>query len=833
MRRFIISLCLLFAAPAFAANWYVNNDLIYTGTAVGAGTTTTIVMDATFTASGITGGALVDDDPRIRYMGLFVTGGTGAGINAHKISAYNATTHTITFATALSGSSDNTTAFIITYGSEANTGGSATVGATNVGPKACIQSAYTAASAGDTVWVKSSGETYDEQQNSASAAQQYLNFTRDVNGITIQGYVTTINDLNTSPASTYTATSNDAYGAVAGKSVLVAGGYTAGSVATLPVVNPLDDVGLGTSIYLNNAHTVTFRNLSIQSSLTRLIYVNAMRASAVLTVDQCKLGSGSVNSQIGIYDGANGGTSTCTVSKSYIHTRASNIYSRYHAYLNVTDCHLVLNPQGTAVNNIDIALKGSSPTVAYDSSTDTWYASNQTRRIVIDSNWCNHEAEQAACTGVNIYDVDSSATVGPSWVDHVRITRNRFRVTRSSPILCMTLPSLEVGYNELYTDSSSGGGTLINLGPDAAPTIGPGSQHRKIIRRAQCQAGSGSGTVIVDASASATDNAYRYRKITVYKADGTAVQTRPISGYTGASKTVAYAVDGSNATMSPTPASGDLYEIWEERPQTIIIHDNYAKHSQDVSGNTHGILVGQGWDGVRIWNNTIINSDNGIVAKGNYPVIWDNKLYSGRGSLLVKGGSWGTALNNTFHAARAQGGAGCLDIQDKSSVAISVATPALFRDKWSKSTGWVFLNNIFSVKGQDTYCINDNQADVGTFTAPASLDAAAQKNYFNFNVYAMDGDGNGAFDGGASYPLFYMNGAEVNTVALQRTQWADTAYQPWFNLNQDEASREGSIVFKAPQTGNFSITGGTQSAMLGSDGQLIGAGRSRSYLISR
>lgn len=824
MRRLIIGVCLFFiVSQAFAANAYVNNTLIYSGTAVSTGTTTTIIMNAAFTASGIAGGALVDNDPRIRYMGLFVTGGTGASQNHHKISAYNATTHTITFATALSGNSDNTTTFDITYGCDSNTGASETVGATNVGPRLTIQAAYDAAGGGDAIWIKASNQIYTEREKS-NAAQQYLHIWRGVANITLEGYATTIGDLNTNPSSTYVASTSNAYSATNGQSVLLPAGYAVSQLA-LPTISPMDTTSNCNTFIGDATLSTIFRALRFLGSGTRVIGINNTGTDAVITFDQCYIGDGSVASQYGILELQTTGTVALVATKCRFYTRFDNIFARAGNALTVTDSYLITNNVSGSVSNIALQMAGTSPTVAYNSTLDEWYATNQIKRIVIDSNYLNQTTDAAFCSGITISDAGGSTTVGPSWVDHVRITRNWIRTTRASPILCMTLPSLEVGYNECYTDSSSGGGTIINLAPDAAPTTGPGSQHRKIIRRAVVAAGA-SGSVTLDASASGTNNAYRYRRITVYKADGSAVQTRPLNGYTGATQVATYAVDGNNPTMSPAPASGDIYEVYEERPQTILIHNNYCRHQQDVSGNTHGMLIGQGWDGVRVWNNTIINSDNGIVAKGNYPVIFNNKVYSGRGSMLVKGSSWGTCINNTFMTARAQGGGGVLDIQDKSSVSVSIPTPWLFRDKWSKSTGWLFLDNIFANKGQaGVPIILDNPIDAGTWTAPATLDAAAQKNYWNFNAYAMDVNGDGVFDGGVSNPMAYMDGANVNSLAAMQAKWADTTYQQTFNLHQDANSNEGSLIFREPQKGDFTVIGGSARKTVGSNGKPVGACR--------
>lgn len=531
----------------------------------------------------------------------------------------------------------------------------------------------------------------------------------------------------------------------------------------------------------------------------------------------------------------------CQINSSY-----NAVYARALNELVVTGCVIrEMCPAG--VNNSS----------AIEINVDTTSENHQVRFIDISNNDVEltiNPLQNNNSRLVFFYDVLKSTVPsigGGSFNRHLRINNNRlYNYAQGAPIEILgPLKSLEIRNNRitggsLHWDgvhSSSGSGVLINLGPDAAPTIYPSRVEKRILASGIVGASGNSTTTInisngIDpltaAAVSADNNAYLYRGVTWYKASSPVVkETRRVASYNGSTKVITIASGSNNPNFSGTPASGDLFEVFEEVFANIVIENNdcdFTYKDSTFNIGLHCLLIGQGWDGAYVANNVFRGGDNGLVIKGEYGTYFGNKVWCGGGACLIKGGSYNIVRGNIFVTGRgdpaAFGGAGCFDIMDRSANSDGL--------QWvnaSKSVGNVVVENIFAVIGCTATAFLDEAAlgYQGWATNPIAY-SVLQHNFFDRNLYWRDSNGDGVSDTlNNSNPMAVLGTILLPTLSDLRSYWSATAtwsgsYMAMSFPDNDKNSQYGNPMLVDPRNGDFRVYAGSPALTMGITGGPIG-----------
>jgi len=784
------------AMPAAATERFVDNRLIASGTATGGSGLNQIDLGSPAYGSGF-------GSSDLQYSGLIIMSGTGAPTSSthYKITAMAGSVATVS--PNFPATATSNWVYRVHYGSDVNGGNYANqTKGSGVGPALNIQTCHDACASGDRINIKTSSRWYSEEYT----ANKWLNLWKNA-VLTIQSFENTPGDLDES-ALTSTIPSDGIVTQTASQKRTKRSLYA--------VIAP--QYAGGSAIFLQGMNTYTFRNLKFveYAAQSQIIWIISGQGSYAPTFDQCDIGQGSaIAGQIGVLDASSAGQRfKVTFTKCSFNTKGGAIKMVYNDQLACYDCDFERPSPSASYPTIDIQVPAAA-TAAYDATAGDFYTSNQLRRAIVDACWFNESGTEATfCYPIAVYSTTSAT--GPRLQEFIRITRSRVYTKRSSCVYLTGIPSFEIGYCRLLTDSPNGAGDLINLSPDASWSTGL-TTGRVILARALVSSatspGSGNGSIVLASDPlNAVDNAYRGCYATVIRKDaGGESNTRPIYSWTDSTNTIVYQANTGagtdNPAISPTPVAGDIVEIWQQRPYGRMIHHCQGQMLQGNVSEGHLVLIGQGWDNVDLIENTFLGtniSNNGLVLKGRRPVIIGNKVRAGRGVFLPKGGVEGVAYGNTFVCWSPNGGGAAVDWEDKSTYQVSGATAILFNELSERGFGWWNTNNIFAVIGTNCPALLDNQADVGTWAKPSSLDPLAQFNYFDHNLFWRDDNADGVSDVDASHPIAQVDGANVTDLAALRAKWLDTSYQTAFRA-LDVNSQYGAPLFTDLTNGDLSL----------------------------
>ena len=811
------------------ATLYVDNSRPCSGTAQNSGSSTTTLKVASFTDwnGPLAVGAVSPSS--LQYYGLVVTAGTGAPAvtKVYKITSVDVTdpakpvlTVDRAFTSGTGGSTvtpANDWIFDIYYGSNVNTGASATIGSGTTGPKLTIQAAMEAGGSGDnTVYVKGGTPTYASVTNAQkvnyteSSSRDYILYSSvvvDGKSFTIEGYLNTPGDGCQDSGTPQTlATTLDSVGNYA--TTPAGQNLDSSNFPVLRCVNANRSINIAGPI--TGTATLAFKYFVISNGgSSAVIDTSANSTTPSLSLYQCDLG---LKTDTGlnyiIYHGATTGTSrslTITDCKFSSKAAVAAIYVDCLGTLTMSGVDVNHDPPGTG--SFAVHIKGTPGTTrTFSASTLRHEPTKAVMRVdITDCGIRSDLSAQAFGQTTSIYLEDCLFT------DHVNIKRTKVvNPTQSAPIAMTGLYSF-VCEDSLFECTANSGVAPISIGSDAtAYTYGPDSLYR-VVRRNICPAAAGTAasTITLDAAASATDAAYAYRTVRkIAKADG-AQETRYATAYNGTTKVL---------TISPNwttnPATGDLFEISEVVFFKRSINNCTLKLK---SGSTagHGLLIGQGpgTNYIHVTNCKLLNGDNGIVAKGEHCVFENCGVYGGNGACLIKGGNTNFVNHCTFVTATTYGGSsGPLQLFDTSGE-VNTGSNDLEWQHDATCIGNQVINSIFIVESGVT-------APVMTDVAPGAGGAAllptaypsARYNRLDYNVYCQKGSG----------VLAVIAGSNKADLAALQAAWA-TQCPPL--SDNDANSSTGTITLASPSTGDFRVTGGSASRLRGSDGQLIGAFR--------
>lgn len=839
MRRFIPAtlLTLFLGNTLLAATVYVDGRLAATSTISATGATTQIVPLNAITTNNAN---IYTSAADLVGMGIQFTGGTGAPgmTTTYKILTVDAVTNAPRVNITLTSNGSSTVTLGSTpasdwtcrlfYGSNVNTGASATRGGSTTGPKLSIQSGMGVGASGDnTIYVRSSsvgvtfGELYDESANGSGGYVMYGTAVgHDNKTFTIEGYLNTPGDgcqgsgAPQSLSSTFNGTSDYPLWHPKFGKLKHAAAYTL-SESNFPVLRGSDATR---SVYIHTSPagtpSITFRYFVLDSVSGISVQSTTANTTSSATFDRCSFGTAAKASSQLFSDGSTSGTAKtftftkCRFYQKYIGVRVSTANT-----VNVNDCYFYIAP-ADGNSNYAVWFEGypASTTLGWSAATETWLPDRGVLYANIDSNEISVIGAGAYTSCPVIFAQDEI------YAKHYRVTRNKSYLTSQSWSISLGgVPGYDISDNLCEVDNATSAGGFAQLGgADATPyTYGAASDFRVLRRNVATVASTTAITLDGSAGSSTTNDVYRYRLLNaIRKSDGLAY-TGLITSFNGTSK-VATCAPASTYTASDAV----VYWISEEIIAQRLIRNNYFKFLQDVSGNRHNLLIGQGWgtNGVIVEGNTFIGGDNGLVIKGENGVYVNNRSYGGAGACLVKGGCNNYIHNNTFYVGRNAVGGGNLTINDKSDTAVALE----YQDR-SKTIGNVFENNIFLVAtGLSIPLIDDSATGAGDWAVEQNLYPALQANRIDFNIY---------YTASAYTPQFTLNGSNYNTFALYQAAWPTAS--TWYGAVNESHSVYGSITLADPVNGDFRVTGGTAANTLGSDGQFIGAGRNRIRLLPR
>lgn len=786
MRRIIIALCLVFAAsPAMAANRYMDNRIAATGTAQNSGSSTTTLKVASFSLFD-TGVATNHAD--LANMGISITAGTSAPAvtTSFKITAVDTTDAAkpvLTVHTSFGATPADDWTFIIHYGCDANTTfNTQTKAGTLTGPKLSIYNCYSNSSSGDTIYVRGGGTApyggYD------STTIQYCLINGNGKNIAWEGFYATPGDL-------YLAASVRA---------------TSANSTNFPYfrssANAEIDVGSGVS----SATSITFRNIKFANTASGGGVVRNLGAGCSLAFNECILSTTDMAANgYGIADGTTSGvTKTLSVTESTMFTENTWLSAGCLGSLTIDNCDLtatiattgnhpiiLTGTEGDATNHI-LKATFNNITMTYDSATD---ASTASMIVVTGMSHCN------PITLTNItatYDANGCFFVVSDGVSNCKI--------ESCTVTCTATPTAQ---------------TMIAFGLDTQPSNFACGTYATVLHSAAASA-AGTGTATAGGSTfilsstgspSSVDDFYIDRFI---RFPGSATQRmRRIDDYVGATRTIT--IWGTWDATTAAPA----YQIvkYNRVSSLIVVRNNTLRFTGDRS---HVILFGQGCDGAIAENNTCLNGDYSIVVKAEDCKIIGNKV-TGETPMILKGASRNLVEHNTFYSIAAGPSTAVFEFSDKSPTVENLHNNF---GGFAKCSGNIIRNNIIAVKSSiGNRCMFEYDIGDGAWAEDADDGPLRQNNLIDYNVYVMGNGSNFAYVDSANVASFTAWKAKMANVESD-----GVPYSKMFPLN-DANSYSGTITFKSDT--DLTVTGGTMAAKQGSDGQLIGAGRSRSYLISR
>lgn len=285
------------------------------------------------------------------------------------------------------------------------------------------------------------------------------------------------------------------------------------------------------------------------------------------------------------------------------------------------------------------------------------------------------------------------------------------------------------------------------------------------------------------------------------------VQTRRISAYsTGRVCTT------TGYNMSPLPAAGDIYEIFEETINQLRVCNNYIEFTSAAANSGRGIQIGIDVTGVLCSGNSIKNADVGIWVHGHKNTIENNCTY-GYSGIELFGGSYNKVRNNTFVTANRDNSnlVSPIVLKDRSNHDATVSSSSYI---WQAQTinakpmGNEFTNNIcvLTNAGLKTYIVYENLENDAKFGSQPTLRPLAQWNYFDYNCYWRY-DTNEDISGiSANAPLIYIDGTDVLTLSALQTKWS--TYSTAFPLN-DAHSIYANPMLYSPSTGDFRLRQGS------------------------
>jgi len=851
MHRIILTIGLFFAASgqllAATVHLYVDNRIARVGQAQASGSSTTTLKVFGFTNVNDLNVAATDSD--LQYMGLHILAGTNAPTIAtpFKITAVDVTDPlhpVLTVDAAFNGANtpQDDWEFIVMYGSnKLNTGASQTKGSSSTGPvneiNYCISSS--ALSNGDEGYIHVRGNT------GASYTNIYGQFSGfgliysaswgSTKTFIIEGYETTAIPSDLAAAADKSST----YHAVSSSNPALAVNVSAGAAlyADTALTAKFPKLRFGHS---NGAFSIqdpaatgpaiTFRCIDIRnastSGSTAVINYGPSTTSPNLTIDRCIIGSLETtdDNALAVSIGGTGVASTAVINitKSVILGRRFGINGINALSLTVNENHIEnygKDRNGNTYTGLYSVRCDNNSAVTYSAAM---VPTNQVRRFVCTNNNIVHTATHSAASTTSI----GIHVLGPTEQEICRIHGNSLALySQATGIGVSGSSAYDIQNNRIIMHNATLQGVAISMGADASVDTKP--MGDLLLRVATGTTDANGSNVAADGSTplalpahatfkltggSATDNAYRYmlaRKV----ATASGAQWSQIWDYVGSTK-----IAKCTPQFANTPASGDLWEVYRPRQQGhgVIAH-NFGQSAVVPTTRTHAVGMFQGCDHTDFFDNTLIGHwNNGLVLKGEFNRVFNNRFHAGTGTLLLKGGSYNDIHHNTFYCANTEGGTGCFDIHDKSNVhnMNSGETP-LNASHWSKATGNRIVDNIFIVDAAaNTIVIHDNSVGAGSWAGKPSAYPLSQANVVDYNVY---------YQAHASADLAIINGGAVTKASGKAgllAAWATYTDARQFGATNDLNSVVGvNPLLVDPANGNFM----PQIRILGSDGQMVGA----------
>ncbi len=860
MRRSFFAICILFGAAgdvlAVTVDLYADNRRACTGTAQVSGSDTTHLAVASFANQNAT---IFSANTDLQYMGIHITAGTSAPtvVTPFKITAVDNTdpVHPIlTIHSSMGATPAADWTFVIFYGSNVNTGASQTKGSSTTGPVSEINYAISssALSANDEGYIHVRGNTGQDYTNAygsfAGFGLHYTNSFGSTKTFVIEGYVTTAipSDLATAADKTSTYVTAD----FDNPDVSVNSSAGAQLYADTALTDQFPKLRFG---YTNGGFVIgdpahatpsmtlrclDYRNASVTGS-SNVIQVAPTTTSVSVTIDRCIIGSLETTddnaSAVNVSGTGVVSTANVTISKSAILGRRYGVTVVNLLGLSIDQSHVECygkNKDGTTVNGIYAIKVENSTAAAYSAGM---LPTNQCRRFTCtDNNIVHTETHSAACTTTAGIQVNKSVVM-----EFCNIRGNKLALySQGSGILISGVSSFDVQHNRVEMSNATLHGVAIAVGADASVEANPTGAPLLLVASgtndangSQVAADGGTPLALPAHSTfkltggSATDDVYN--GMVVYKIDTTSkVEKSVVWDYDGTTK-----IAKCTPQFGTTVASGVKWELYRVRQAShgVIAH-NLVNSVVSPLTTSHAFGLFQGCDHVDFHDNTAIGYfDNGIVLKGEYNRVFHNRIRTGRGTLLIKGGSWNDVHHNTFVSVNAAGGGGCLVFNDKSNVHnMNSGEVPLQASHDSKTTGNRVVDNIFIVEStNNTEVIVDSGVGAGSWAGAASAYPMGQANYIDHNVY---------YQAHASAALASINAGTVTNASGKAgllAAWAAYSTALQYGATNDQNSTVGTITLRSPSTGDFRVIGGSAASRLGSDGDYIGAPRSRSYLITR
>lgn len=777
MRRIVFAAMLFLAAsPALAANRYVDNRQAATGTAQSSGSTTTVLkINVVSTYDANVAPAYSD----FVNMGLTITAGTSApsATTPFKITSVDLSEPAkpaLTVHTSFGATPANDWTFIISYGCNANTTFTTqTKGGSLTGPKLTLYQTYNNSSSGDVIYVRGGGPAYNGAYDSGSAP---LIFNGNGRNITVEGFYSTPGDLYL-PAgerATLTNMANAPYINVSGSSVTL-------------------NAGSG----LSSATSITLRNLKINNAATGGYALKNDGSSASWTVTECVLGTSDMPANGTVF----ADTTTSGVTKNFIFTECTwfteNVWivAGCAGHLSVTDCNMDAVIASTSNHAIQLTSSDTSASnhlqrVTFDDIDMTFSGASSTATLI-------RATGLAYCNQLKVSRVTAAYNSAANWLDISDGIANL--LVENCSVTCSTTPTAQ---------------TMLAIGSDTTPNMFNCGYTPTVIHSAAASAAgtgnisAGGNTFVLSStgSPSSTNDFYVDRFIR-FPAQITQ-RTRRITAYNGGTRTIT--IYGTFDANSTAPA----YEIvkYNRVSSSLIVRNNTLKFTGDRS---HVILCGQGADGVLVENNTCLNGDYSIVIKSEDCRIIGNRV-TGETPMILKGASRNIVSHNTFYSVAAGPSAAVFEFSDKSPTVENLH----LNEQFGKCAGNVITNNIIACKSTvGNRLMFEFDIGDGSWAEDTDDGPLRQNNYIDYNGYAM---GNGANFG-------YVDSANVASFTAWKAKMANVEADGWpyckmYPLN-DANSFAGSIVFRDPENGDFTVIGGTLMNMVGSNGLPIGAAR--------
>lgn len=827
MRRIFLAtlLALMMTAQAWAATVYVDGRILALVEAQVSGSDTTHIKMASPPA--LYGPALTTSD--LLYGEVRVFSGTSAPAvtSGFKISAVDVSdpNHPILTVATLPATPAANWEIFVYYGANANTGASPVSGSGTTGPKSSIQAGMSAGTSGaNTIYVRGQSiepAAYTEVFNGSGSYVMYGTAVgHDNKTFVVEGYLNTPGDgcqVSGAPqslSSTFNGTSDyPLWHPKYGKLKRAAGHDL--DESNFPVLRGADSTR---SIYVHTSPagtpSITFRYFVIDSAAGMACQSTTANTTSSVTFDRCAIGtSGQSSSQL-FSDGSTSGIAkTFTFTKCKFYQKYVGVRVSTASTVSVNDCYFYIAP-ADGNSNYAVWFEGypGSTTLGWDATSATWLPDRGVLYANIDSNEI-YVAGAAAYQATPVIFAQDEI-----YAKHYKVTRNKSYLTSQSWSISLGgVCGYDLSDNLCEVDNATGAGGFAQLGGADATTYTYGEASDKRVLRRNAGTVASTTTITLDGSAgsSTTNDVYRYRLLNVIRKSDGLFYRGLITGFNGMTKV---------ATCSPassyTASDAVVYWITEDIISQKIIRNNYFKFLQDVSGNRHNLLIGQGLgtNGVVVEGNTFIGGDNGLVIKGENGVYVNNRSYGGAGACLIKGGCNNYIHNNTFYVGRNAVGGGAFTPNDKSDTAVVIES----QDR-SKTIGNDVQNNIFIVaSGLNIPLLDDSAAGAGDWATEKNLYPALQANRIDYNIY---------YTASAYTPQFTLNGSNYNTFALYQAAWPTAS--TWYGAVNESHSVYGSITLADPVNGDFRVTGGTAANTLGCDGQFVGAARNRIRLLPR